>query len=481
MFQRFLLRMPFRYQVPLGLVVAVLLGALLVTGVTARLQAAAARTETLETVNRALFLLAAQAKPMVVADDTWRVYALLKSTVSFVPGAEQGLVRLAVLDPDGRVFASSEPRRLSTFTQVLGQAQASAPRPGAPELVERWVREGPAQDMVIAEPMRSEDGQTIGFTYIELDGPVFDVDWPALAKPAVIGVSLALALFVPLGWWIGSRIAAPVGRIAAVIGQIGSRHHVQLAAELPQHGNPEVLGIQSAVGRLLSEMQERQQAQQRALSAERLAAVGRLTAAVAHEINNPLAGLITAVDTLERHGSETNTRQRSVDLLRRGLDQIRSTVAALLPQARIEDRALQITDFDDIMTLAEPAARKHQVSLMANSEVLTALRVPAAAVRQVMLNLLLNAIKAAGPGNRVDAELRANEQQLSFSVSHPGQALSAQRLADIVAHESGDDPRGFGLWVCQEIATQFGGEFTVDETHRPGTRLVFRMPQSHLA
>ena len=479
MLPRLLLRMPFRFQVPLGLVVAVLLGALLVTAVSARWQAAAARTEILETVNRALLLVAAQAKPMVVADDTWRVYALLKNTVAFVPGAHQGLARLAVLDAEGRVFASSEPRRLPTYGQVL-PSSPSAERPAAQALQSRWVHEGPAHDLIMAEPILSEDGQTIGFTYIELEGQVFDVDWRALAEPALIGVSLALAVFVPLGWGIGSRIASPVVRIARVIGQIGSQQHAQLLAELPRHGNPEVLGIQSAVSRLLSEMQERQQAQRRALSAERMAAVGRLTAAVAHEINNPLAGLITAVDTLERHGADLPTRQRSLDLLRRGLDQIRSTVAALLPQARIEERTLRITDFDDIITLAEFAARKQQVTLHAVCTVDTALRVPAAPTRQVMLNLLLNAIKAAGPGAPVHAELQADERQMSFSVSHPGQVLSARQLADIVAHESGDDPRGFGLWVCHEIATQFGGQLSVDDSHQPGTRLVFRMPQIRL-
>ena len=44
-----------------------------------------------------------------------------------------------------------------------------------------------------------------------------------------------------------------------------------------------------------------------------------------------------------------------------------------------------------------------------------------------------------------------------------------------------DDPRGFGLWVCREIATQYGGGFDVDHQHGQGTRLVFWIPnrESH--
>ena len=126
----------------------------------------------------------------------------------------------------------------------------------------------------------------------------------------------------------------PIAQIADCIARIGNTSAAQLQAEVPEAKDPELNRIGNAVRRLLSELEVRQAAEQRALSAERLAAVGRITAAVAHEINNPLAGLLTAAQTLRIHGASEEARLRSIDLVDRGLKQIQTMTAALLPQAR---------------------------------------------------------------------------------------------------------------------------------------------------
>ena len=166
----------------------------------------------------------------------------------------------------------------------------------------------------------------------------------------------------------------------------------------------------------------------------------------------------------------------AVDQMRRGLNQIRTTVAALLPQARVEDRALEIDDFADVVTLAHPDLAHRNVQLTTQVEVESAIRVPSGVLRQVMLNMLLNGVSAAEEPGTVHAELRADAERLLFSVAHAGKALTQDALEAIVAVESGDDPRGFGLWVCREVATQYGGGFDVDSRHGQGTRLVFWMP-----
>ena len=90
--------------------------------------------------------------------------------------------------------------------------------------------------------------------------------------------------------------------------------------------------------------------------------------------------------------------------------------------------------------------------------------------------MLLNAVSAAGEPGAVHAELRADADRLVFSVAHAGRSLTQDALDSIVTAGSGDDPRGFGLWVCREIATQYGGGFDVDTQHQQGTRLVFWIP-----
>ncbi len=469
-------RLPYRVQIPLGLSLAVVLAALLVTAVAAQNLARTARADTLATVDRAAQLISAQSLPLLAADDTWRVFALLRSTAALLPGAGTSQARAAVLDGEGRVFASSEPTLLQTARPLLGTASSGQPLPAAASVTKRLRIDRSEGAIAWLEPIRSEDGQALGFTYIEVDAPVFATDWAALAQPALIGVGLAAFLLLPAGWWIGRRMTAPVLKVARAIEGIGRVEPAHLQRQLPQTKDPELGRISDAVQRLITELQVRQQAERRALSAERMAAVGRITAAVAHEINNPLAGLLTATQTLSVHGASEDTRRRTLDLLRRGLNQIQTTVAALLPQARVEDRPLEIDDFTDVVTLVQPDVAHRDVKVTTRIEVESAIRVPSAAMRQVMLNMLLNGVAAAGEPGAVHAELHADPDRLAFSVSHGGRALSHGALEAIVAAESGDDPRGFGLWVCREIATQYGGGFDVDGRHDQGTRLVFWVP-----
>lgn len=469
-------RLPYRVQIPLGLSLAVVIAALLVTAVAAQIFARTARADTLATVDRAAQLLGAQSLPLLAADDTWRVFALLRNTAAFLPGAATGQARAAVLDSEGRVFASSAPQLLRTAQALLGQSVSGQALPTATAVTKRVRIDRPDGSVSLLEPIRSEDGQALGFTYIEVDAPVFAADWAALTQPALIGVGLAAFLLLPAGWWIGRRMTAPVLSVAHVIEGIGRLDPAELRQQLPRTQDRELGRISAAVDQLISELQVRQHAERRALSAERMAAVGRITAAVAHEINNPLAGLLTATQTLSVHGGSEETRKRTLDLLRRGLNQIQTTVAALLPQARIEDRALEIDDFADVVTLAHPEVAHRDVQLTTQVEVESAMRVPSAVLRQVMLNMLLNGVSAAGEPGAVHAELRADADCLLFSVAHAGKSLTKDALEATVAAESGDDPRGFGLWVCREIATQYGGGFDVDSRHGQGTRLVFWMP-----
>ena len=194
-----LARLPYRVQIPLGLSLAVVLAALLVTAVAAQIVARTARADTLTTVDRAAQLLSAQSLQLLAADDTWRVFALLRNTAAFLPGAATGQARAAVLDSEGRVFASSAPQLLQTARTLLGQTISGQTLPSAASITQRVRIDRQDGAIALLEPIRSEDGQLLGFTYIEVDAPVFAADWAALTQPALIGIGMAAFILLPAG------------------------------------------------------------------------------------------------------------------------------------------------------------------------------------------------------------------------------------------------------------------------------------------
>jgi signal transduction histidine kinase len=473
-------RLPYRIQIPLGLSLAVTLSVLLVSAVAANISAVSARQGVVTTVQRVMDLLAAQGRPLLMADDTWRAYELLRNAAALLPDAESGYSRAAILDAQGLCLAGSDPVRLPTGVRVLGGSQGAFNLPEASAVKAAQSLEASNHNLALIQPIRSDDAQVVGFVFAEVDAAAFAPDWATLATPALVGAALAVIVLLPLGWFTGRRMARPVAQIAQCIAQIGKIDLAQVQDQVPEVSDPELNRISGAVRRLLAEMAVRQDNEQRALSAERLAAVGRITAAVAHEINNPLAGLLTAVRTLRLHGEVPDTRERTVGLIERGLNQIRTMTTALLPQARVEDRALSVSDLEDVLTLVQASASMHSVAVELTTHIEAALLVPSSTFRQVMLNLLLNAIKAAGDGGRVHATLTCTPERVLMIVENTGQAMSSEDLQLKLRAEDRHDPHGFGLWICREIAVRCGGHFDAsDAADVPtpySTSLIFWLP-----
>jgi signal transduction histidine kinase len=211
-----------------------------------------------------------------------------------------------------------------------------------------------------------------------------------------------------------------------------------------------------------------------------MAAVGRLTASIAHEINNPLGGMLNAVSTLKRYGTPDPLNLKTINLLERGLSQISETVAALLIEARITSRQLTAHDLDDVRLLVAPGAHAQNTDLVWQTELPESVALPSTPVRQLLINLTLNAIAAAGRNGHVRVRTTGSESDLAIVVENDGAPLSAaqhDRLFEPFspASERREHGNGLGLWICYQIVTQLNGAIRAESDYAL-TRFLVTLP-----
>jgi signal transduction histidine kinase len=287
---------------------------------------------------------------------------------------------------------------------------------------------------------------------------------------------LVLGVLLPVNWYWGRRLAEPLVRLARRMDDIQQRPPEHLAAELYPYRD-ELGHLFDAYNRMVVTLREKAALESEVVKGERLTALGRLSSGIAHEINNPLAGMLTALDTLRQRDNLDARAQRTLGLLERGLQQIRDTVATLLVEARPQSRDLEPRDMEDVHTLIAPAAARRGVQLSCTPELEGPLPLPAGFVRQILVNLLLNAVQAAPEGGQVELVVRHEAGELRIEVGNTGSSIPPEVMAHLYepfarGREGG---HGLGLWVTYQIVSQLGGSLSA--TNLPGgVRFTVHLP-----
>ena len=175
------------------------------------------------------------------------------------------------------------------------------------------------------------------------------------------------------------------------------------------------------------------------------------------------SGMLTAIDTLKCYSDLDPRTMKTIALIVRGLTQIKDTVGALLVEAKINSRNLTPQDIEDVLTLITPMARKKALHIGWHNSLDEEVPLPATLVRQILINLLLNAVQAAAQQGEVTFDIGIADSQLQLSVANDGKMLSAEQIAHLFEPFSplSEGGHSLGLWVTYQIVHQLGGHVTV--------------------
>ena len=470
----------YRYKVPLTLSLVIVITAAVVSAILGwqtyrdlRADLIAGAESLGKTLSRAL-------APVMLRDEVWPAYEILVTPLdqSDRGGAPQKTI--TVLDPKGAIYVSSHPAKFPMLAS-LGSVSASFAALETRVLAARAAGSVTAEDaegdqILVAVPILADDGTRLGTVLLAYAESLFLPRFYATLERVVLSTLLVLAILVPLGWHMGRRMAVPLLELAASMRRLGTAPREELTRRLHQGGD-EIGQLGRQFEHMLDELEEKRDLEKQMIGADRLAAIGRLAAGIAHEINNPLGGMMNAINTFKRHGKPDPVAARTLSLLERGLMQIKDTVGALLVEARIETHALTHEDIEDIRTLLEPQAEEKSVVLEWENELAEPLPLPSTQVRQVLINLLLNAVQAAAERGKVGCRIARANGALVLDVRNDGKAIPEDQLEHLfepfaAAEESGGR---LGLWVTYQIVHQLKGTIDVSSV-APETRFVVNLP-----
>jgi signal transduction histidine kinase len=221
--------------------------------------------------------------------------------------------------------------------------------------------------------------------------------------------------------------------------------------------------------------------------AERLAAVGRLAAGVAHEIRNPLTAIRSTIQYLLQSFAPEEPKHELVRELLGEVDRINSTISGLLSLSRTGEISLVEIDLlgplANALQLVEVHAREQGIALRLDPGPDShRVRGDAAQLRQVFLNLLLNAVQAMPQGGEIDVSVRLSSPpdpavQVAIADRGPGIPPPLQARIFEPFFTTKREGTGLGLAICQSIVEQHQGEIRIDSRAGAGTTVVVLLPQ----
>ncbi len=216
---------------------------------------------------------------------------------------------------------------------------------------------------------------------------------------------------------------------------------------------------------------------------ERLTAAGQLSASLAHEIRNPLASISGAAGILSRGQASASDRAECLDILTKESQRLNKLLTNFLNFARPRLPRMQLTEPGEliraVVQLALHSAAQQQVMLEVEAEARSReIECDPEQIKQLLLNLILNAIQASGNGGRVAVRSFFAGNTLAMEISDNGSGIAPEERDKIFDpfFTTKENGTGLGLAIAANIAAQHGGTLTFVPSEERGATFRLELP-----
>ncbi len=307
----------------------------------------------------------------------------------------------------------------------------------------------------------------------------------------IVALSLMAIALALLATFAGGRLLAPIHTLTSGVTRIGMG---DFSAQVPLTAKNEIGILAREFNAMAKALRERQsqldEKQQALVRAERLAAIGRISAQITHEIRNPLCSLGLNAEMLEEvivnahfaNPAQKEETQQLVASIVREADRLTEITEQYLAFARFPKPVLVALDPNAMMEslldfLEEELARAGVRMEKSLAPQCPAIVGDAGQIRQALMNLLRNSREAMVHGGTVRVETRPLVTHVEISVSDTGPGIPAEKLSKLFDPFFSTKERGTGLGLAltQQIIHEHGGEISCESELGKGTRFFLRL------
>lgn len=292
---------------------------------------------------------------------------------------------------------------------------------------------------------------------------------------------------------IATSIAMPIQRLEKISRKIAAG---DFSERIEVKGKDELASLEAAFNHMEEKLQNAlwslehaieklREKQAQLVEAEKLAAIGKLAAGIAHEINNPLTSVLTFSNLMLEQCGKDDPRRDRLKLMARETERARNIVRQLLnfgreiiikPEKISINRPLQ----EIIDSLSGQEAFKGIELRMSLEEPLPEVHADPAQIGQVVLNMMLNAIHAITPPGTIEVATRTNGTNVEMSITDSGRGIPREHLNRIFdpffTTKEMTKGTGLGLAVSYGIIKKHGGDIEVASGENGGTTFTVRLP-----
>jgi signal transduction histidine kinase len=259
----------------------------------------------------------------------------------------------------------------------------------------------------------------------------------------------------------------------------GVEKFVEMTANLIGYAHTSTIQV------IVSDLTEKKKIQDELIQTEKLASLGRLSAAIAHEIRNPLSAISVNLQFLQRRFADDTPERKYLDLAIEGVRRIEKIVEATLNFARPSKPVVKEEDINEVINatlpLVEISTLKKKIQIIKKLEPnLPKVKIDFKQIQQVILNVLTNAVDAIEKTGEIKIKsYLESDFQNSFvvvSISDTGCGIPKEDIPKIFEpfFTKKSDGTGLGLAICKQVMNNHDGKIEVESELNRGTTFYLK-------